>query len=140
MRFSRIRVGLALVLTTLWTVTVSEGQDSLTKRDRQGPVTVTVTLTPPVEPGAPLKAKVVLDTHSVELDAIKFEDVVALRTAEGTDTAPTTLERASGSGHHREAVLVFPSVAPGDAVRIVVKNVGGVAERNFTWELPALPR
>ena len=45
------------------------------------------------------------------------------------------LEAATGSGHHREAVLVFPPHAAAEALRIVVKNVGGVAERSFSWEL-----
>ena len=62
--------------------------------------------------------------------------MVALRTPDGTDIAPVAVEQTSGAGHHREAVLVFPPLArPGD-VRIVVKNVGGVAERSFSWELP----
>ena len=61
---------------------------------------------------------------------------MALRT-EGSDLAATAVEQASGSGHHREAVIVFPPLAQPGRVRIVVKNVGGVAERAFDWELPA---
>jgi hypothetical protein len=44
------------------------------------------------------------------------------------------VEQASGSGHHREAVLVFPPIAQPGPVRILVRNVGGVAERTFLWE------
>lgn len=54
-----------------------------------------------------------------------------MRTADGTDVAPTAMEQATGSGHHREAVLVFPAVTAPGSVWIVVKNVGGVAERTF---------
>ena len=68
---SSLRVGIVLVLVTLWSVGISWAQDGLTKRDRQGPVTVTVTPAPPAEAGTPLKVKVVLDTHSVALDAVK---------------------------------------------------------------------
>ena len=130
------RVGLVLAMVTLWAAGSSQAQDGLTKRDGQGPVSVSVTLSAAPEVGAPLKAKVVLDTHSVALDGIKFEEAVALRMPDGTDTAPAAVEQATGSGHHRQAVLVFPPLArPGD-VRIVVKNIGGVAERSFSWELP----
>lgn len=131
-----LRLGLVLVMVTLWAAGSSEAQERLTKRDGQGPVSVSVTLSAAPEVGALLKAKVVLDTHSVALDGIKFEEAVALRLPDGTDIAPAAVEQATGSGHHREAVLVFaPLARPGD-VHIVVKNVGGVAERSFSWELP----
>lgn len=109
-------------------------EESLTRRDVQGPVTVTVTLLAPPTTGVPLKAKVVLDTHSVGLDGVVFENAVALRSADGAEVAPTTVEQATGSGHHREAVLVFPAVGKNGPVRIVVKGVGGVNERLFGWE------
>lgn len=131
-----LRGGFVLAMLTLWAVGSSQAQEGLTKRDGQGPVSVSVTLMAPPAVGAPVKAKVVLDTHSVGLDGIKFEEAVVLRTPDGTDIAPAAVEQATGSGHHREAVLVFPPFAgPGD-VRIVVKSVGGVAERSFSWELP----
>jgi hypothetical protein len=113
----------------------SEAPDQLTKRDQQGPVTVAVTLMPPATPGAPLKVKVVLDTHSVGLDGIVLDRAVAIRT-DGTELQPTAVEQAGGGGHHREAVLVFPPLLQPGPVRIVVKDVGGVAERSFSWELP----
>jgi hypothetical protein len=113
----------------------SEAQDQLTKRDQQGPVTVAVTLMPPATPGAPLKVKVLLDTHSVGLDGIVLDRAVAIR-IDGTEVQPTAVEQAGGGGHHREAVLVFPPLAQPGPVRIVVKDVGGVAERSFSWELP----
>jgi hypothetical protein len=123
-------------MLALWTAGSSEAEEGWTKQDRQGPVSVAITLTAPAEAGAPVKAKVVLDTHSVPLDGIKFEEAVVLRTPDGTDIAPTAVEQATGSGHHREAVLFFPSLAPAGEVRLIVKNVGGVAERSFSWELP----
>ena len=33
------------------------------------------------------------------------------------------------------AILIFPPAATKGLVRIVVRNVGGVAERAFTWDL-----
>ncbi len=133
---SFLRVAIVLAVLTLWAAGLSEAQEGLTKRDRQGPVTVDVTLTAAPAVGEPVRAKVVLDTHSVGLDGIAFDQAVAIRTSDGADLAPTAIERATGSGHHREAVLVFPPVASAGPLRIVVKNVGGVPERSFVWELP----
>ncbi|MBI3029045.1 MAG: hypothetical protein HYY64_06010 [Candidatus Rokubacteria bacterium] len=129
------RVAVALAMAALWAAGGSEAQESLTKQDRQGPVTVAVTLTAAPAVGAPVKAKVVLDTHSVGLDSVVFDKAVALRTVEGADVAPTAVEEAQGGGHHRSAVLVFPPLAQAGPLKIVVKNVGGVAERSFVWEL-----
>jgi hypothetical protein len=115
----------------------AEAQEGLTRRDTQGPVTVVVTLIQSPTPGTPVRAKVVLDTHSAGLDGVAFEQAVSMRTSSGAEVVPTAVEQASGSGHHREAVLVFPPPPQGGSVQIVVKNVGGVAERTFTWALSA---
>ena len=130
------RASLVVALVILGALGRSEAQDQLTKRDQQGPVTVVVTLIPPAGAGAPIKAKIVLDTHSVGLDGIVLDQAVVMRT-DGADVLPTTVKQATGGGHHREAVLVFPPLAQPGPVRIVVRNVGGVAERSFSWELPA---
>lgn len=134
-----LRMTLALTMVSVWPAGISDAQEGLTKRDRQGPVTVTVTLTAPPAIGAPVKAKVALDTHSVALDGIALQEAVILRTADGNDLSPTAVEQAKGSGHHRQAVLVFPPPAAAGPLQIVVKNVGGVAERSFSWELPLKP-
>jgi len=134
---SFLRVAVVLAVLTLWAVGLSEAQEGLTKRDRQGPVTVAVTLTAAPAVGELVRAKVVLDTHSVGLDGIPFDRAVAIRTSDGADLAPTAVEGATGSGHHREAVLVFPALTSAGTLRIVVKDVGGVPERSFVWELPS---
>lgn len=130
------RTTLVVSLLALAVVGLAQAEEPLTKRDQRGTVTVDVTLIAPKTAGEPVKAKVVLDTHAVALDAIALDQAVALRT-DGGDLAATAVEQASGSGHHREAVLVFPPLPQPGRVRIVVKNVGGVAERAFDWELPA---
>jgi hypothetical protein len=107
------------------------------RQDRQGPVTVTATLLAADTAGSPVRVKVALDTHSVNLDALAFETIVARRGPDGRDVEPAAVEQAKGGGHHREAVVVFSDAGPGGELRIVVKNVGGVGERIFTWDLPA---
>lgn len=130
-----VRIGVVASLVALWAVGLATAEEGLTRRDRQGPVTGTVTLLAPPAAGTPVRAKVVLDTHSVALDAVALDQAVALR-IDGGDVAPTSVEQATGSGHHREAVLVFAPLAEPGSVRIVVKNVGGAVERSFAWELP----
>lgn len=130
-----VRAGLVLVLG-LGLAAVAAGQEALSKRDASGPVAVTVTLLERPVVGASIKAKVGLDTHSVGLDGIKFEEVVAARTPGGAEVPPLGVEQATGGGHHREAVLIFPAPGQSGALTIVVKNVGGIAERTFSWEVP----
>lgn len=84
-----LRVGLVLLLFALGGARVAGTQEALTKRDRQGSVTVAVTLAAPPAIGVPIRAKIVLDTHSVALDGVAFDQAVTLRTADGVDMAPT---------------------------------------------------
>jgi hypothetical protein len=107
---------------------------ALFREDRRGGVTVTATLLPSVTAEGPLRVKVVLDTHSVSLDDLAFESIVALRAADGSDVSPAAIEEARGSGHHREAIVVFAAIT--NPVVIVVKNVAGVTERSFSWDPP----
>ena len=125
---------LALVLLIGGSLAPTSAQSALTKRDGQAPVAVVVTLIEMAASGT--KAKVVLDTHSVSLDGIAFDQAVRLRTPDGTEIAPVAVEGASGAGHHRQAVVGFPPVGGATAVLIVVKDVGGIAERAFRWALP----
>ncbi|HET7874244.1 MAG TPA: hypothetical protein VFN71_01865 [Methylomirabilota bacterium] len=133
---SFLRVAMLLSALVVWGAPTAGAQDGLTRRDARGPVTVAVTLLAPPVAGAPLKARIALDTHSVDLDVIALERAVAIRMADGTEVPPTAVEDARGAGHHRQAVLVFPPPGPGP-VRIVVRDVGEVAERSFSWDVPS---
>jgi len=126
-------VRLALIVATSVVAATSNAQE-LTKTDRQGPVAVAVTLAATPVVGSPFEAKVGLETHSVGLDGIAFEETVVFESPDGVEVAPSAVEQVKGSGHHREAVLVFPAVSQPGTGRIVVKDIGGVAERVFAWE------
>ena len=129
-----VGIGMGLLVGTAM-VNVS-AEDALTKRDRQGPVTVAITLVPPLSPGSPVRLRVVLDTHSVGLDGIAFEQAVARRTPGGRDEAPAAVEQVSGTGHNREAVVVFESLENTSDVQIVVRGIGRIPERVFAWQVP----
>jgi hypothetical protein len=138
-RHSLLLIAVAVSIVSSILVGGAWAQSGLTKQDRQGSVTVAVTPTEPIAVGEPLKFRVVLDTHSVNLDGIAWERAVVLRSADGSELAPTTIEQTKGSGHHREAVFLFPPVTGRAEVSVVVRNVGGVEERSFTWPLSTTP-
>lgn len=81
-----------------------------------------------------LAFEVVLDAHSVNLDGYRFEEIVRLRDGRGGELTPTSVEGAKGSGHHREATVLFTWPDPKPAsLELVVKGVAGVPERVFRW-------
>lgn len=96
-------------------------------------VTVKTTYTNPGEKTAVFK--VVLDTHSVDLEGYKFEEIVVLRDDAGAIYKPVLITE-SGSGHHREATVEFKGAAvQAKAFELVVKGVAGVNERVFKFDL-----
>jgi hypothetical protein len=80
--------------------------------------------------------KVVLDTHSGNLDGYKFEEIATLRDDTGKSYRVQAVEKAGGGGHHREAILRFPKATPETkSLELIVNNVAGVKERTFRWSL-----
>jgi hypothetical protein len=117
-----LRVGLALAI--LGMAGRADAQPTLSQRDEQGAGTVVVTLAAPPQVGVPTRATVFLDTHPLALDGVAFDRAVVLRTPEGLDVTPTRVEDATGSGHHRQAVVSLRPVTQPGTMRIVVKDVG----------------
>lgn len=99
-----------------------------------GGVTAKVTYLNPKSNDEP-RFQVVLDTHSVNLDAYDFKRITVLGDGTGKTYPPTKVEN-KGGGHHRQVILTFPKMSP-DAkrVEIVIKDVAGVKERTFRWNL-----
>ena len=105
------------------------------KIDDQASVTVTVTPTLLGEKLGEWKFNVVMDTHSVELDQ-DMTKVVVLVDDQGKEYAPSAWEGTDPGGHHREGVLVFETISPAPiSVELKIKNIGGVSERSFKWNL-----
>lgn len=129
-------------------LTATAGMPStLTQRDAQGAVTVEATLLTPDKPRADgkLAVRIKLDTHSIDLDQYQLDKLAVLRDAQGLDVPALGLESASGGGHHREAVLVFPGTdvsgkpvlgPEAKALTLILRGIGGVPERAFRWQLP----
>jgi hypothetical protein len=82
-----------------------------------------------------LRFQLVLDTHSVNLDSYDLKTISVLRDDAGNTYLPTAVGN-KGSGHHREATVSFAKIANGTKrVELIVKDVAGVQERVFRWEL-----
>jgi Spy/CpxP family protein refolding chaperone len=120
---------------------------NLTQEDTQGAVTVNATLLTPDKPRADgkLAVQVKLETHTVNLDQYRLEQLALLRDAQGREVQALGLESPSGSGHHREGVLLFPGTdAAGKlmlspetkSLTLILRGIDGVSERVFRWQLP----
>lgn len=105
------------------------------QRSSAGGVTVTVT---PQDLAASAKSwdfKVVLDTHSGDLN----DDLVKTATLlddKGGRYVPVQWEGAGPGGHHREGTLKFNPVAPAPAaIELRIQRPGEPAPRSFRWQL-----
>jgi hypothetical protein len=86
---------------------------------------------------------VAMETHTVDLDGYDLRQLALLRTDQGQDIQPSAWNAPAG-GHHRNGTLSFPTtLADGSpvigpntrSIELVIRNVGGVAERSFRWTL-----
>jgi hypothetical protein len=79
--------------------------------------------------------QVVLDTHSVNLGGYDLKTITVLRDDAGRAYLANGAEN-KGSGHHIESVLTFPKPGPeAKRLELVIKDVAGVKERTFRWNL-----
>ena len=79
--------------------------------------------------------EVVMDTHSKELSTDLAQTAV-LTDDTGRDYAPIAWQGDPPGGHHREGILQFPPPAGNPkSVELKIKDIGGVSERIFRWEL-----
>ncbi len=84
-----------------------------------------------------------MDTHVVNLDGYDLRQLAVLRTDQGQEMQPASWNAASG-GHHRNGMLTFPAATASGtpligsntrSITLVIRNVGDVPERTFTWTL-----
>lgn len=83
-----------------------------------------------------LRFKLVLDTHSVALDAIDLPASARVETSLGAQVSSGFLwAGGSESSHHRDGVLsvAAPSLAGSSWLRLTLLGIAGV-DRTFTWD------
>jgi hypothetical protein len=97
---------------------------------------VTVKVTPlTLKQGEPPVFDIAMDTHSVDLAGDMLKTVV-LRDDTGKEYAPSTWDGAGPGGHHREGKIKFaPVTTTPKSLTLVVKNLAGVPERAFKWDV-----
>lgn len=109
---------------------------SETKSNNEGAVTVEVTPLVLNAGGSP-KFKTTFSTHSVELD-FDIENIVDLTDDKGSIVdSPRWIGSPPGS-HHRSGELDFSGRLGPDvkSVTLTFKNIAGVPDRVFSWNLP----
>ena len=74
----------------------------------------------------------VFDTHSGELD-FDPKSAVVLRDMNGKEAMPREWTGDPSGGHHRKVTVSFDAVLD-EPFTLIVKDVGGIPERLFTWK------
>jgi hypothetical protein len=131
---SRLSLFISGILVTLLAAGAFAAELSA-QRSSAGGVTVVVT---PQNLAASAKSwdfKVVLDTHSGELN----DDLVKTATLsddKGGKRVPTAWEGAGPGGHHREGLLKFNAISPRPGtVDLQIQRPGEPKPRSFRWQL-----
>jgi hypothetical protein len=122
--------------------TASDGSSAATRTSDGGQVTVAVTW---AGPAAGPVFTVAMNTHAVDLNGYDLRQLAVLRTDKGQEVQPTGWDAPKG-GHHRQGTLTFPAktmdgsplINPSTrSVELVIRDVAGVPERTFEWNLPS---
>jgi len=101
----------------------------------EGPVTIEVTPTDLSVSSTIWKFKLALDTHSEELNQ-DLTKVITMADDQDNSFQPIAWEGSPPEGHHREGELFFNAISPRpNSLSIIVKNIGGIVERTFRWDL-----
>ena len=114
-------------------------------KNRGGAVTVEAKYLGTATVGAveAIRFEIKLDTHSVNLDQLDLKQLATLRNDRGVAVKPLSFEK-TGSGHHIQNVLAFPSkddggkLVAGDGakgIELVLFDVAEVPQRVLRWEL-----
>jgi hypothetical protein len=137
----------ALVGLSLWPLT-SAAQSIVgpaTAKNRGGAVTVEAKYLGTATAGTveAIRFEIKLDTHSVNLDRYDLKQLATLRNDRGVAVKPLSFEK-TGSGHHIQNVLAFPSrdeagkLLAGDGakgIELVLFDIADVPQRVLRWEL-----
>jgi len=76
-----------------------------------------------------------MNTHSVDITGYKMADISTLEVGGKTSKASEWAKPMDGGGHHANGFLVFKKTAEAKQLRLVIKGIAGIAEREFEWNL-----
>ena len=95
---------------------------------------VTIAVTPQMKAVAVPEFKIVMDTHSQDLDDDFLKSAVLLDSA-GNRYAPIAWDGAGPGGHHREGVLRFPPLPTTSSMELQIARPREQSPRTFRWQL-----
>lgn len=106
-----------------------------TKENSEGSVSVSVTPDSFGSQETVWNFQIALNTHSGSIDT----DLVSsayLIDDKGNVYKPISWDGAAPGGHHRSGVLKFNPISPKPkSIELKIKDVGGISERSFKWDL-----
>lgn len=106
-----------------------------TKENDGGSVRVSVTPEDLSKSATDWRFQVRFNTHVTPI----VQDMLIVTSLTGNQAAgekPLKWEGDPPGGHHRRGVLVFKPITPApSAVTLHIREVGGIADRSFTWNL-----
>lgn len=110
------------------------------KLDSQGGVEVTVTWEQAKSNSDLLVFSVVMNNHEIDLSSFALKDNVGLAVNGKPVQVSTQLLSTEGEGHHVTEEIGLRSqqlneFKPGSQITLFIKNLAGVAVRNFTWSI-----
>lgn len=106
-----------------------------TKESNEGPISVKVTPKDLNEELLSWDFEIALDTHSEEL-SVDLVTVSELMDEQAKPYKPIAWEGDPPGGHHRSGVLKFKPISSlPKSLELRIKNVGGISERSFKWNL-----
>jgi len=76
-----------------------------------------------------------MNTHSVDITGYKMADISVLEAGSKTAKASEWAKPMDGGGHHANGFLVFKKTAEAKQLKLVIKGIAGIAEREFEWSL-----
>lgn len=118
----------------------ASANNTLTRSDVQGAVTVNVTPLNLDNPSDELEFDIALETHSVDL-SMDLATLATLTTDTGITVQATKWDAPRG-GHHVEGTLIFPATKDGKAIldnaselTLMIADVDALS-RVFQWAVP----
>lgn len=131
---------LFLVFSATSSLALGLSKKALARSHSGGMVDIRVTYLNPLGdiPAGELAFEVRINTHSVDLDGYSLDKLSTLTDNSGNVLTPLGWHAPGGGGHHRFGILKFKSTGIKNAksITLTIKDIAGVKERSFTWELP----
>lgn len=121
------------LLTPTLIESVSSTSNLEPQTNNEGPVAVNVAPHKSASAGI-WEFEITLETHSVELNEDLMKAAVLI--ADNKNYEPIAWDGDPPGGHHRKGILQFaPTSSQPQSITLKILGVGGVDERNFTWQI-----